>query len=95
MKNTIKAITLMAVLMLGTTFSMAAGGILVSDKKTNECTTRTQTEGIIVFGAKDGIIVFGITGIIVFGNSAEGIIVFGGKENEKQCTDRNGILVSD
>lgn len=84
--------TLAAVLMFGATFAMAEG-ILVSDTKTTEC---TQTnEGIIVFGAADGIIVFGSaqTGIIVFG-AAEGIIVFGGKDGS-QCTEKNGILVSD
>ena len=92
MKNTIKAITLAAVLMFGTTFTMA--GILVSDSKEGTCPPAADKEGIIVFGANEGIIVFGAAGIIVFGTN-EGIIVFGGKDDTKQCTERNGILVSD
>ncbi len=94
MKNTIKAITLVAILMISTTFSMAGERTRGVDLKSRDCKTNTQTEGIIVFGAKDGIIVFGITGIIVFGR-AEGIIVFGRGEQPATCSDRAGILVSD
>lgn len=94
MKNTIKAFTLALVLMFGATFAMAEG-IIVSDRKETAC-DKIERNGIIVFGAQGGIIVFGTatTGIIVFG-AKEGIIVFGGSDSNKQCTERNGIIVSD
>ncbi len=93
MKNTIKAITLAAILLVSSTFTFAAERTRVSEPKGKGCDA-TQSEGIIVFGAKDGIIVFGITGIIVFG-AADGIIVFGRGQQPAACSDRTGILVSD
>jgi hypothetical protein len=74
LKNTVAAITLMAVISFGTTFANA--GIIVAgfnEKTTTERTcTQTTTKtpkldwGIIVAGLR-GIIVAGFTGIIVAG----------------------------
>ena len=100
MKNTLKAFTLAAIVLISSTFTFAAGGILVSDRKEDPC---AKKDGIIVFGSEGGIIVFGssATGIIVFGADG-GIIVFGKSSVGKACTEtdvkesnRAGILVSD
>ncbi len=66
MKKTLATITLAIVMTFGATFANA--GILISDAPAPAAST--DREGIIVFG-RDGIIVFGYalssTGIIVFG----------------------------
>lgn len=71
LKNTVAAITLLAVIAFGTTFANA--GIIVAgfnEKEETPCTETTRTEkmdwGIIVAGLR-GIIVAGFTGIIVAG----------------------------
>ena len=62
MKKTLTAITLAVILMFGATFANA--GILVSDAPT-ATSTSTDKSGIIIF--KDGIIIFAATcGIIIF-----------------------------
>ncbi len=104
MKNTLKAITLAAVLTFGATFANA--GLLVSDRpsQTGDTTcnnTDTSVTGIII-GGVTGIIIGGIAGIIIGGDP--GIIIGGRSEqpcqnNTFHSPDRsqssNGLLVSD
>lgn len=81
MKKTLTAITLAAVMTLGTTFANA--GIIVAGKSGAPASCgSSQKDGIIVAG-KDGIIVAGKDGIIVAG--LVGIIVAG----------FTGIIISD
>lgn len=82
MKNILAAITLVVVLMVGTTF--AGTGLLMSDLTGDQtpqpCSESTASDGT-------GIIVVGFTGIIVVGFT--GIIVVGATEAPTDC----GIIV--
>jgi hypothetical protein len=77
-KNTVAAITLMAVMVLTTT--VANAGLIVSDRSTPATTCETKPTGsdwgILVSDLVEGIIVAGFTGIIVAGRT-DGIIVAG------------------
>jgi hypothetical protein len=80
LKNTIAAVTMMAVMAFGAVIANA--GILVSDKNANtSCTKEPAADnGILVSDLVEGIIVLGLTdGIIVLGRG-DGIIVLGRSE---------------
>jgi hypothetical protein len=100
LKNLLATITLLAVIVLGTTSANA--GLLMSDFSNSgngdPCTENGDVKldmGIIVAGIT-GIIVAGRTGIIVAGK--DGIIV-AGKDGASDCgiivAGRDGLLMSD
>lgn len=73
-KNMVAAITLLVVMAF--TATVANAGLIISDRQTIptvpapcEVKDNGPDSGIIVFGLIEGIIVFGRTGIIVFGKS--------------------------
>ncbi len=80
MKKTIATLTLALVMTFGATFANA--GILISDATATPC-TQTETKN-------DGIIIFGKTGIIIFG-----FVIVGEKEKPCADTSKGGIVVSD
>ena len=81
MKKAFTTITLAIVMAFGSTFALAGDGIIVFGREAApQCTTASAE--------KDGIIVFGRDGIIVFG-----IVIY-----QPSCTPaaaRDGILVGD
>ncbi len=80
MKKTIATLTLALVMTFGATFANA--GILISDVVATPC-TQTETKN-------DGIIIFGKTGIIIFG-----YVIIGEKTPTCADTSKVGILISD
>ena len=88
MKKTITTIALAAVMTFGATFARANGGIIVAGiADVPPCgTTQTDLTGIIVAGLAGtgtGIIVAGLTGIIVAGSPAP-----------SPCVTTDGIIVA-
>jgi hypothetical protein len=84
LRNLMTAVTLMAMLVIGTVSANA--GIIVAGR--GECTD-TKTETTVDWG----IIVAGFTGIIVAGFT--GIIVAGKADTGCQDQSRGGILLAD
>lgn len=93
MKNTIKAITLTAVLAFGSNLALAEG-IIIGDRSEKGCTSVTQTEGIIIGDRTSGIVagvLFTLEGIII-GDRAETM-----KDdcNSATTSRRDGIIIGD
>ncbi len=83
MKNTVKALTLAAVLMMGTTFANAEG-IIIGDRAEKPCTEK-ETHGIIIGDRATGL-------FDRFVDVLEGIIIGDSKET---CLDKEGIIIGD
>ena len=98
LKNTISALSLMAVLGLGAVAANA--GLMVSDRSNNQqqlCASvkddiLTQLSGIIILGAPmlDGIIILGRDGLMISDKGAGC-----GNTNGLMISDRNGLIISD
>ena len=85
MKNAIKAVTLVTVIMFGTTF--ASAGIIVGGRAETETKCQSVEKAGIIVGGR------GIFGDIL--DAIAGIIVGGKGEKETTCNEKSGILVSD
>lgn len=88
-KNTVAAIMMAAVLLVGTGF--AKTGLLMSDfaqENPNQCQQSTDNGGIIIADLT-GIIIVGFTGIIIADLTAENE----GVRNQTSC--RDGIIIAD
>lgn len=100
MKNTIKAITLTAVLAFGSNLALA-DGIIIGDRSEKGCSV-AQTEGIII-GDREGIIIGDRTSGVVAGVlfTLEGIIIGDRAEtmkddcNSATTSRRDGIIIGD
>ncbi|MBK7393060.1 MAG: hypothetical protein IPI64_07105 [Chloracidobacterium sp.] len=87
MKKTFTTLTLALVLTLGSTFTFASGGIIVSDATGIIVGDKNETK---CDNGKDGIIVGDIVGIIV--GDIVGIIV---GDKATPCSEKDGIIVGD
>ncbi len=98
LKNTISALSLMAVLGLGAV--VANAGLMISDRSTGQqqlCAPvkddlLTQLSGVIILGAPllDGVIILGRDGLMISDKGTGGC-----NTNGLMISDRDGILIHD